>query len=124
MNTLQKELRFSAVCTVLLDVIVWLGSLPLCGLGITVPLGLLLGSAGMLCNLLLLRRTIMNAVYNGKTRDFGGYILRCIVASGTIALGLFISYINSVAVILPFLYPKIIFGIMAMRTDHHKNGGM
>lgn len=123
METLQKELRFAAVCTILLDVIVWLCSLPLCGSGLAVPLGLLLGSAAMLCNLLLLRRTVTNAVYHGKTRDFGGYLLRCAVASAAIALGMLVSYINSVAVILPFLYPKIIFGILAVRTDRKKNGG-
>ncbi len=124
MNTLQKELRFCAVGTVALDALMWLCSLPLCGLGLAVPLGLLAGSAGMLCNLLLLRRSITNAVYHGKTRDFGGYLLRCAVASAVIALGLLCPYMNSVAAIVPFLYPKILFGVLAMRSDHPKNGGI
>ncbi len=79
-----------------------------------VPVGLLLGSAGMLLNLLLIRRTVQNAVYHGKTRDFGGYLLRCLVASGVIALAMTMQWINALAAILPFLYPKILFGVIAV----------
>lgn len=127
MENLHKELRFAAVCTVLLDVLLWLGSLLFSGLGIAVPLGLLLGSAGMLCNLLLLRRSILNAVYHGKTRDFAGYLLRCLIASAVMAAGLMLGAVNAVAAVLPFLYPKVIFGILAMHRPNGKsdqNGGM
>lgn len=120
METLQKELRFAAVGTLILDGIIWLCSLPLAGFGFTVPLGLLLGSAGMLLNLLLLRRTIHNAVYHGKTRDFGGYVLRCLVSSAVIACGMLFEWVNGLAAILPFLYPKIIFGFLAMREGNKK----
>ncbi len=119
LETLHKELRFAAVGTLLLDILFWLLSLPLAGFGLSVPFGLLLGSAGMLCNLLLLRRTIQNAVYHGKTRDFGGYILRCIVACSVMTLGMFCEFINALAVILPFLYPKIIFGVLSLRKDRN-----
>ena len=127
MENLHKELRFAAVCTVLLDVLVWLVSLLLTEPGLAVPLGLLLGSAGMLCNLLLLRRTIQNAVYHGKTRDMAGYLLRVLVASAVIAAGLLLEQINAAAAVLPFLYPKVIFGFLAMRSSKEKsdqNGGM
>ncbi len=121
LETLQKELRFATVGTLILDGIVWLCSLPFAGIGIPVPLGLLLGSAGMLLNLLLLRRSIHNAVYHGKTRDFGGYLLRCLVASAVIACGMCIHWINALAAILPFLYPKILFGVLAFREGRRKN---
>ena len=98
-----------------MDVLVWLASLLFTGLGILVPLGLLLGSAGMLCNLLLLRRTVTNAVYHGKTRDFSGYLLRCLIASAVIAADMVCSFVNGLCAILPFLYPKIIFVFTAMR---------
>lgn len=117
LETLQKELRFAVIGTLLLDVLVWLVSLLFAGFGIAAPLGLLLGSAGMLCNLLLLRRTIQNAVYHGKTQDFGGYLLRCLISSAVIALGMCFPQINGFCVILPFLYPKIIFGVMTMRKN-------
>lgn len=115
LETLQKELRFAAVGTAVLDVLVWLISLVFTGLGISVPIGLLLGSAGMLCNLLLLRRSVMNAVYHGKTRDFGGYVLRCAIASAVIAAGMMFEQVNGLCAILPFLYPKVMFGMLSMR---------
>lgn len=127
MEDLHKELQFAAVCTVLLDVLVWLLSLLVTGQGLAVPLGLLLGSAGMLCNLLALRRTIQNAVYHGKTRDVAGYLLRVLVASAVIMAGLLFEQVNAAAAVLPFLYPKVIFGILAMRSPKGKsdqNGGM
>ncbi len=117
LETLLKELRFAAVCTLILDVLVWLCSLLFVGFGIAVPLGLLLGSLGMLCNLYLLSRTIRNAVYHGRTRDFGGYLMRCGISCGVIALGMIVEQISPLAVILPFLYPKLIFGILSMRRE-------
>lgn len=125
MEDLHKELRFAAIWTVILDVTVWLCSLLVTEISLNVPFGLLLGSAGMLCNLLLLRRTIQNAVYHGKTRDMIGYLIRILVASAVIAAGLLLDGVNAVAAVLPFLYPKLIFGFLAMHTGKsNKNGGM
>lgn len=121
LETLEKELRFAAVGTLVLDVLVWLLSIPIamaCSVPwYAFPLGLLIGSAGMLLNLLLLRRTVQNAVYHGKARDFGGYLLRCLIASGVIALAMTMPWINALAAILPFLYPKILFGVIAVWGD-------
>lgn len=116
-ETLQKELRFAAVGTAVLDLVLWLVSLPLCGISIAFPLGLLCGSIGMYINLLLLRRSIRNAVYFGKTRDWGGYVLRCAVASLVIAAGMCVPWIHPLAAILPFLYPKVIFGVLAHKKQ-------
>lgn len=117
LETLHKELRFAAVCTLALDVLVWLGSLLFIGIGFAVPLGLLLGSAAMLCNLWLLSRSIRNAVYHGRTRDFGGYLLRCGISCGVIAIGMAVGQACALAVILPFLYPKIIFGLLCTKKE-------
>ena len=120
LETLHHELRFAAIGTLVLDVLVWLLSLLFTGLNLAVVLGLLLGSAGLLCNLLLLRRTVRNAVYHGKTRDFGGYLLRCLIASAVIATGMLFSQINALCAILPFLYPKVIFGALSLRKEKHE----
>ena len=123
MEDLHKELRFAAICTVILDVLLWLGSLLFTGLRIAFPLGLVLGSAGMFVNLLLLRRTIRNAVYHGKTKDMAGYLLRCAVASAVIAAGLLSEHVSAVGAVLPFLYPKLIFGILSFSgKGKHKSG--
>ena len=126
MNDLHKEMRFAAAGTLLLDAAIWLITYFLVrGLGSAVPLGLALGSAGMYCNLLLLRRSILQAVHNGKTRTLGGYLLRCGVASAVIAAAMLSDSINSVTAVLPFLYPKLIFGFLAISGKHTgKNGGM
>lgn len=126
MEELRHELRFAAVCTIVLDVLLWLVSLLFVRLTVSVPLGLLLGSAGMYGNLLLLRRTVQNAVYHGKTRDIAGYVLRVLIASAVIAAGLKLPQVNAIAAVLPFLYPKVMFGWLAVYIPRkkHKDGGM
>ena len=114
---LQKELRFAAIWIIILDMIFWLGSLWLAGFTISVPLGLLLGSAGMMGNLLLLRNTVLNAVYHGKTKDIKGYLFRILIASAVIFTGLVSEHVHLIAAVVPFLYPKLIFGILYNRIN-------
>ncbi len=110
---LIKELRFAAVWTVLLNLLAWIISLWILHFDLSFLLGLLLGSLGMLGNLCLLRKSILDAVRFGKTRDLKGYLFRMLIASAVIAAGLLSDNIHPVAVILPFLYPKVIFGILS-----------
>ena len=126
MEELRHELRFAAVCTIVLDVIVWLVSVLFLGFRLSIPLGLVLGSAGMYADLLLLRRSVQNAVYHGKTRDIAGYVLRVLIAAAVITAGLKIPQISALAAVLPFLYPKVIFGWLAVYIPNkkHKDGGM
>lgn len=120
MENLHKELRFAAVCTVLLDVLLWICSLFAVGLGISVPLGLSVGSVAMYLNLLLLRQNVQNAVYHGRTRTMPGYLLRLAVTSAAFASGLLFRQVSLLAVVLPFLYPKLIFGILAVKPNNRK----
>lgn len=117
MQDLQRELHFAMICTVMLDVIIWVVSLFLVKFQVAVILGLILGSVGMIVNLFLLRKSILNAVYFGKTKDFASYLLRCLIASVMIAISLIFSCVNTVTTVLPFLYPKIIFGILSVRSN-------
>ena len=114
---LHRELRTAVIGTVILDVLFWTGSLFVTGLSIAFLVSLLLGSIGSISNLFLLRRSILNAVYHGQTRDFKGYLIRVLIASAVIACGLIFESLNAVACVIPFLYPKIIFGILSFRTD-------
>ena len=120
MEDLHRELRFAAVCTLVLDVLVWLATVICIGFDLRVPLGLLLGSAGELVNLLLLRHTVLNAVCHGKTRDIAGYLIRVAVASAVIAAGLKLPQVSAVCAVLPFLYPKVIFGWLAVSVPKNK----
>ncbi len=114
---LHKEIRFAVIGTAVLDVLLWLCSLPFVGLGIEVPLGLLIGSAGMLLNLLLLRRSILRAVNSGKTRDFGGYLLRCTISCTVMAAGMLVPAVSGLCTVLPFLYPKLLFGMLSFHRQ-------
>lgn len=120
MEELRDELRFAAVCTGLIDLLVWGISVLCVGFTLSVPIGLLLGSAGMYANLLLLRRTVQNAVYHGRTRTIGGYLLRLVIASAVIGIGLKVPQVSALAAVLPFLYPKVIFGILAFYVPKRK----
>lgn len=113
---LHRELRFAGIFTIILDFIFWIVSLFFTGFSLPVLIGFLLGSVGMMGNLFLLRNSILNAVYHGKTRDFKGYLFRVLIASAVIALGLLSDSVNAVSAVLPFLYPKIIFGVASFRT--------
>lgn len=115
MEDLNREIRFAVWMSIVLDVLIWLVSLAFAGLTPGVPLGLLCGTGAMLCNLLLLRRMVRMAVYSGRTHSFGGYLLRCLIASAAIAAGLCFEMINAAAVILPFLYQRLIFAVLAWR---------
>lgn len=115
MEDLSREIRLAVWMSIALDVLIWLVSLAFTGLEPGVPLGLLCGTAAMLCNLLLLRRMVCMAVYSGRTRSFGSYLLRCLIASAAIAAGLIFDTINAFAVILPFLYQRIILAVLAWR---------
>lgn len=108
---LHQEIKFAVICTGVLDLVIWIGSLCFVGFRLAVLLGLILGSAGMILNLFLLRRTILNAVRFGKTKDWTGYLLRCAVSSGVIMISLLLDMVNPLMVVLPFLYPKLIFGV-------------
>lgn len=108
---LHQELKFAVICTGILDLILWIVSLFFVKFRMDVLSGLLLGSVGMILNLFLLRRTILHAVRFGKTKDWTGYLLRCLVASGAILISLLSDAVNTLTVVLPFLYPKLIFGI-------------
>lgn len=114
---LHKELHAAVIGTIILDVLFWIGSLLILKFSLPILIGLLLGSIGMLANLFLLRNTILNAVYHGKTRDFTGYLIRLLIASAVIALGLISDSVNAVATVIPFLYPKVIFGFLSVRTN-------
>lgn len=113
---LHKELQIAGISTIILDLIFWIVSLFFMGFSLPVIIGFLLGSAGMMGNLLLLRNSILNAVYHGKTKDVKGYLFRVLIASVVIALGLMTDFVNVISAVLPFLYPKIIFGFLSFRT--------
>lgn len=114
---LQQELNFAIICIIILDIIIWIVSLFVVKFQIAVILGLLLGSIGIIGNLFLLRRSILNAVRFGKTKDMIGYLLRCLIASVIIAISLISDSVNTITAVLPFLYPKIIFGILSIRKN-------
>lgn len=120
MEELRSELRFAAVCTIVIDVLIWGVSVLCIGPGLPVPLGLLLGSAGMYANLLLLRRSVQNAVYHGRTNTIGGYLLRLAIASAVIGAGLKLPQVSALTAVLPFLYPKLIFGVLAVWMPRKK----
>lgn len=117
---LHQELKFAVICTLFLDLVFWMISLFLVGFRIDIPAGLVLGSAGEILNLFLLKRTILNAVRLGKTKDWAGYLLRCLVASAVIMISFFSAYIQTLAAVLPFLYPKLIFGMFSQFYYHSK----
>lgn len=120
MEELRHELRFAAVCTVILDALVWLVSVLCIGMTLRVPLGLIAGSAGMFADLLLLRRSVQNAVYHGRTRDMAGYVLRVLIAAAVITAGIKLEQLSVIAAVLPFLYPKVIFGWLAVHRPKKK----
>lgn len=119
-ESLHQELKFAVVCTVILNLIFWIISLFFVKFRIDVISGLLLGSSGMLLNLFLLRRTILNAVRFGKTKDWTGYLVRCLIASVVIMISLFSAYVNTLTAVLPFLYPKLIFGVFYQFNNQSK----
>ena len=96
---LIHEMKFVLIRALFLDISAYLISVFFIGFTLSMALGLVLGTAGMAVNLILLNRSVRNIVRSGgrraQSRMFSGYIVRLGVMGVFIASAMLIPFINT-----------------------------
>lgn len=109
----NEELNMLLVRSLIIDLCIYLITLPLYGLGLEIPLGLLLGTIACFVNLILLGyacgKTVERPLKQAKRYMFMWYLIRMTILGAFIVIGFKVSFINSVCVCLPLFYPKVIY---------------
>ncbi|MBD5144459.1 MAG: hypothetical protein HDT21_00845 [Ruminococcus sp.] len=110
---IRRELKFLLPRALVLDLAVYLISLPVYRLCAEVPLGLLAGTAVMLLNFTILglssERAVERPLASAKRYMFGSYMLRLLITGLLFLAGIKCPSINLVAAAIPQLYPKLAY---------------
>ncbi len=118
----RSELNMLLPRSLVLDLAVYLATLPLYGFGAQIPLGLALGTAAMTLNITLLgyasEHAVERPVKQAKRYMFSFYLLRMCVMGAAIVAGFKISLFEPVTVCLPLFYPKVIYTVRALRKKY------
>ena len=121
---INKELKFLLPRALILDVVIYIISLPVYGLCKEVPLGLLAGTAVMLINFIILglsaERAVERSVRGAKAYMFGSYMLRLAITGVWFYAGIKYDTLNLIACALPQLFPKMAYTLHAALN---KKGG-
>ena len=120
---INEQLRFLLPKALIADLIVFAAALPFYGLDTKILLGLLLGTAAMTVNIILLGYSAERAVERGSARSaqrymFSFYLIRFAVMGAAIAAGFNLPCFDPVCTFLPLLWPKLIYtgsGIASLR---------
>lgn len=109
----KKELKHIHIRCVFLNISAYLISVFFIGFTIPMAVGLLMGTAGMTVNLILLNKSIRNIVKSGgckaQSRMFGGYIIRLSVVGAVVVSAMLLPFVNTAGSIIPFFYPQLVF---------------
>ncbi|MGN0605570.1 MAG: ATP synthase subunit I [Oscillospiraceae bacterium] len=112
-ENLSKELKAIGLRSVFLNISACIIFFLITGVNISVPIGLLLGTVLMFIYLILLYKSIEVSLSgresSAKLKMNIGYFLRLAVIGIFFVASLQTDYINSVAVLIPIFYPKIIY---------------
>ncbi|MCM1577778.1 MAG: ATP synthase subunit I [Ruminococcus sp.] len=110
----NEQFNFLMPKVLLADITVFVVCLPFYGLEAGVPLGLLLGTAAMTANFLLLGYSAEHAVERPSKKSaqrymFSFYLIRLTVMGAALAAGFAFEIFNPVTTFLPLLYPKTFY---------------
>lgn len=126
-NMINEQLSFLMPKALIADGLVFVAALPFYGLDFRVPLGLLLGTAAMTANMILLGYSAERAVERSSAKRakgymFSFYLIRLAVMGAALAIGFNMDCFNSVCTFLPLLWPKTIYTGSAIISSHKKGG--
>lgn len=113
---INEQLEFLLPKILLADLLIFIAALPFYGLNITIPAGLLLGTAASLANFIILGLSSERAVERGSAKAakrymFSFYLIRLAIMGAALAAGFNCAYFNPVCTFIPLLYPKLfLFG--------------
>ncbi|NLK70610.1 MAG: hypothetical protein GX286_04135 [Clostridiales bacterium] len=109
----KEELKKIAFYSVFLNVAFFLISIAIIGIKISIPIGLLLGTAVMLLNMLLLgmfiERTLTVSKKGAQITMTTGYFLRLLIVGTFFFVSVKIDLIHPLGAMIPLFYPKLIY---------------
>ena len=127
---INEQLEFLLPKILLADLLIFIAALPFYGLSITVPAGLLLGTAASLANFIILGLSSERAVERGSAKAakrymFSFYLIRLAIMGAALAAGFNCAYFNPVCTFIPLLYPKLFYSGSAIfnRGKNSRKGG-
>lgn len=126
---INEQLTFLLPKVLLADLLIFIAALPFYGLSITVPAGLLLGTAASLTNFILIGYSAERAVERGSVKAakrymFGFYLIRLAIMGAALVLGFRYDCFEPACVFIPLLYPKLFYsGSGVMEELKNRKGG-
>ena len=127
---INEQLEFLLPRILLADLLIFIAALPFYGLSITVPAGLLLGTAASLANFIILGLSSERAVERGSAKAakrymFSFYLIRLAIMGAALAAGFNCAYLDPVCTFIPLLYPKLFYSGSAIlnRGKNSRKGG-
>lgn len=127
---INEQLEFLLPKILLADLLIFIAALPFYGLSITIPAGLLLGTAASLANFIILGLSSERAVERGSAKAakrymFSFYLIRLAIMGAALAAGFNCSYFDPVCTFIPLLYPKLFYSGSAIfnRGKNSRKGG-
>lgn len=115
-----RELKFLVPRALIFDGIIYIISLPAYKLCAEVPLGLLVGTAVMLLNFIILglssERAVEKTVSAAKAYMFGSFIIRLAISGLLFYAGIMLPQIDLIAAAVPQLYPKLAYTLHAAKN--------
>ncbi|MGN0642413.1 MAG: ATP synthase subunit I [Huintestinicola sp.] len=112
-NEINSQIEALIKKALLADLLVFAAALPFYGLNYEVPLGLLVGTAAMTANMLLLGYSAEHCVERPSVKSakrcmFSFYLIRLAVMGAAIVWGFYADYLDPAAVCIPLFWPKIL----------------
>jgi len=117
---INKELSFLLPRTLIFNLIAYAATLPFYGLGITIPLGLLLGTLAMLTNFVILgltcERAVEREVRKAKSYMLRWYLTRMMITALFMIIAIKLPFFSFLAAAIPLFYPKLAYTLNASYT--------
>ncbi|MBQ5333247.1 MAG: ATP synthase subunit I [Oscillospiraceae bacterium] len=126
---INEQLGFLLPKILLADLLLFIAALPFYGLTVSVPAGLLLGTAASLANFILIGYSAERAVEKGSAKAakrymFSFYLIRLAIMGAAIYAGFVCEFPDPVCVFIPLLYPKLFYSGSAVISEiKNKKGG-
>ena len=104
------------------DAVIFLLCIPLYGIDYRIALGLLLGTAAMTANILLLAYSVIHSVDRGSEKRakrfmFSFYLIRFTIMGAALVAGFKFDIFNSVCTFIPLLYPKVFYTSIGIKDE-------
>ena len=110
---INDELSIVLPWSLIINGIIYLASLPIYKFTTGIPCGLLLGTAAMLLNFILLgyssERAVERPMASAKRYMFMFYVIRFAIMGSALVIAFKVSIFNPAAAAIPLIYPKIIY---------------